>query len=88
METLILVIERRDDATPTFASPPDTLYAIVGMETMMSYDIIIDDITNVTVVPLTVLPAGVTLDPLMMTSNDTGECDDVYLKVTVQLKIF
>jgi len=89
METLVIV-EGRDNATPIFVSPPDTLYATVGMETMMSFDINIDDFTNdPAVVSLTVLPAGINIDPVMVTSNDTGECTSVYviLKLTVQLEV-
>jgi len=89
METLIVIVEGRNNATPIFASPPDTLYATVGMETMMSFDINIDDFMNdLAVVSLTVLPVGVTIDPVMVTSNDTGECTSVYLKLTVQLEVF
>ena len=73
METLIVVTEGSDDTTPIFVSPPNTLYATIGMEVMMSFDIVIDDISNdLIVTSLTMLPTGVTVDPIIVTANDTG----------------
>lgn len=76
METLIIITEGSEDATPTFVSSPDTLYATIGMEMVMLFDVIIDDNTtdNLTVVSLTMLPAGVMVEPVMMSGNDTGVC--------------
>lgn len=62
METVIVITEQ-ENTTPTFAAPPETLHAVVGMETVVSYNISDDNVTadNLSIVPVTTLPSGMSV---------------------------
>ena len=74
METVMVIASQQgNNTTPTFITQPsEVVRAVVGMETVLSYSISDDDVTTgLSIVPVTMLPSGVSLEQAVM-SNDTG----------------
>ena len=75
METVLVISTNQvNSATPTFVAPLETVRAVVGMETVVSYNISDDNTTGLSVIPVTVLPSGVSVLPVVQLSNRIGMC--------------
>ena len=75
METVILIsMELTNNTLPNFVTPLATVHAVVGMEMVMSYNISDDGIRGLSVVPSTVLPSGVSIDPPVGLTDSIGRC--------------
>ena len=80
MEMVIVIsTELTNNSLPTFVTPVETIRAVVGMETVVSYNISDDDVTGgLSVVPVTMLPSGVSVDLPVELTDSIGECNDYY----------
>ena len=75
METVLVIsVELTNNTPPTFVAPLETVYAVVGMETVVSYNISDNDVTGgLSVVPVTVLPSGMSVDLPVQLTDSIGE---------------
>lgn len=83
METVIVITtEQRNNTTPTFITPSEIVRAVVGMETVVSYNISDDDVSaGLSIVPVTMLPSGVSVDqPIVQVSDTIGEYDSACVR--------
>ena len=72
METVLVIsTELTNNTSPTFVAPLETVRAVVGMETVVSYNISDDNVTGgLSVISVTVLPSGMSVDlPVQLTDS-------------------
>ena len=83
METVIVISTNQvnNNATPTFVAPLETVRVVVGMETIVSYNISDNTAMGLSVVPVTVLPLGVAILPVVQLSDSIGMCMCVCLSM-------
>lgn len=74
METVLVIsTELTNNSPPTFVAPLEKVHAVVGMETVVSYNIS-DDVTGgLSVVPVTVLPSGMSVELPVQLTDSIGE---------------
>ena len=84
METVILISkELTNNTLPNFVTPLETVHAVVGMEMVVSYNISDDVAGGLSVIPSTVLPSGVSIDPPVELTDSVGRCNHYCMLVVL-----